>query len=263
MKIDYMSIIGITVGLGVVIFVVWLGELAEFLLNVEAIVLIFGGTLGSVLISYPWSVLKHVPHAVNMMIVPPQRPQPLLLIQSYVSLAEKARREGVDSLSADMPSLPHPFMGDCLQMLIDGLDRETIEERTERDILTTRQRHQQITGVFKAAGTYAPIFGLLGTLLGVVQVLRNITNPSALGASMAVAMTASFYGIFSANFMFLPIANKLTFYSEEEVMNRELIARGTLSIQDGEAPWLIAKKLEAFLSFHLRQGGAKQYKAPV
>ncbi|MEK7743222.1 MAG: MotA/TolQ/ExbB proton channel family protein, partial [Elusimicrobiota bacterium] len=84
--------------------------------------------------------------------------------------------------------------------------------------------------------------------------------PTAMGASMAVAMTASFYGIFSANFLFLPISNKLTFYSEEEMISRELIAKGLHCLQQGEAPWLMAKKLEAYLSFHLRRGGAKKYR---
>lgn len=260
---DLMTIFGTLCGLGVVLFILIVGEMTKFLLNLEAIVLIFGGTLGSVMISYPWSALRHVPRALWMMIIPPKRPPPSRLISAFVALAEKIRRRGPDSISEDLPSLPHPFMGDCLQMLIDGLDRDAIEDRCQRDILATRHRHQQISGVFRAAGTYAPIFGLLGTLIGVVQVLRNITNPSMMGSSMAVAMTASFYGIFAANFFFLPIASKLTFYSDEEVLSRELIAKGTLCLHQGEAPWLIAKRLEAYLSFQLRQGGAKPYNTAV
>lgn len=259
---DMMTILGTIVGLGVVLFILIAGEMTKFLLNVEALVLIFGGTLGAVMISYPWSALQHVPGALKMMIFPPKRAKTTTLVQVFVHLAEKARRQGMDSLGGDIGHMPHPFMADGLQMLIDGLTREVIEDRCERDILATRHRHQQVSGIFKSAGVYSPIFGLLGTLIGVVQVLRNITNPSLMGSSMAVAMTASFYGIFAANFAFLPIANKLTFYSDEEVLSRELIAKGILSLHDGEAPWLIAKKLEAYLSFHLRQGGAKPHTPP-
>ncbi len=258
---DLMTIIGTIVGLGVVIFILVVGEMTKFLLNGEAIILIFGGTLGSVMISFPWSVIRQVPNALKMMIIPPKRPQSIFLIQTFVHLAEKARRHGIESLSADLQGMPHPFMADCLQMVLDGLDKETIEDRCLRDILATRHRHSQIVGIFKSAGVYAPIFGLLGTLIGVVKVLRNITNPSLMGSSMAVAMTASFYGIFAANFFFLPIANKLTFYSEEEVIARELISKGIICLHQGEAPWLISKKLEAYLSFNVRQGGAKEYKA--
>ncbi len=257
---DFMTILGVVVGSGVVLFILHTGQMTHFLLNPEAIILIFGGTLGSVLISFPASVLRHVPGAVKMMLVPPRRPTPNQLIDSFVGLSERARKEGLGVLADDLAHLPHPFMSDGVQMLLDGLETEVMRDRFERDILATRQRHMQICAIFRSAGTYAPIFGLLGTLIGVVQVLRNITNPSAMGASMAVAMTASFYGIFSANFMFLPIAAKLNFYSEEEMLNRELIAKGILCMASGEAPWLIARKLEGYMSYYLRRGGAKNYR---
>lgn len=257
---DLMTIIGVLVGSAVVLFILHTGQMIHFLLNPEAIILIFGGTLGSVLISFPYSVLRHVPNAVKMMLIPPKRPTPGQLIDAFIGLSDKTRKEGTASLVNVLPSLPHPFMSDGVQMLLDGLDVEIMRDRFERDILATRQRHTQICAIFRAAGTYAPIFGLLGTLIGVVQVLRNITNPTAMGASMAVAMTASFYGIFSANFLFLPIAAKLNFYSEEEMLNRELIAKGVLCLAHGEAPWLIARKLEGYMSFYLRRGGAKNYR---
>jgi chemotaxis protein MotA len=258
---DFMTIGGILCGGGVIFYVLASGHMMQFLLNVDAIVLIFGGTLGSIMISYPWSVLSKIPMALGIMFVPPKRPSAQTLIEGIVKLAEKARRDGIDSLAEDMPYVSHPYLGDCIQMLVDGLEHDMIKERCERDILATQQRHDQISGIFRSAGTFAPIFGLLGTLIGVVQVLRNITDPKAMGSSMAVAMTASFYGIFSANFIFLPISNKLNHYSEEEVLARELITKGVLALQQDEAPWLIAKRLEAYLSFHLRARGERPYKA--
>lgn len=259
---DLMTLLGATTGLGVIVYVLAGAGMMDYLFKMEAFILIFGGTLGSVLISYPWSVLRFVPGAFKMMLIPPKRPPPMLLIRTFVHLAEKARKEGLDSLAVDVQNAPHPFLADGLQMIIDGLDADTIRERFERDILVTRHRHGQTTSIFKSAGTFAPIFGLLGTLVGVVQVLEKMkTDPGGMGGAMAVAMTASFYGIFSANFLFLPIANKLTFYSEEEMLSRELIAKGLLALQAGEAPWLIAKRLEAYLSFHMRRGGVRHYKA--
>jgi chemotaxis protein MotA len=257
---DLMTILGLALGLGVVYFILATGHMLQFLLNVEAIVLIFGGTLGSIMISYPWSALSKVPFALRLIFLPPRRPAALTLIQDLVKLAEKARREGVDSLAEATPYVSHPYIGDCIQMLVDGLEHDVVRERCERDVLATQQRHDQMAGIFRSAGTFAPIFGLLGTLIGVVQVLRNITDPSAMGASMAVAMTASFYGIFSANFLFLPIANKLTHYSEEEILAREIITKGVLALQQGEAPWLISRRLEGYLSFQLRARGERPYK---
>jgi chemotaxis protein MotA len=255
---DFMTVLGTGTGIGVVLYILHKGEMVHFLLNTEAIILIFGGTLGSVLISYPWSVLRQLPSAVYLMLIPPKRPDALALIEAFMRLGEKARRQGVESLASEIASAPHPFLADCLQALIDGLDEHVLEDRFQRDILATRQRHQQVSSVFRAAGTFSPIFGLLGTLIGVVQVLRNITNPTAMGASMAVAMTASFYGIFAANFLFLPISNKLNFYTDEEMLNRELIAKGVLALHQGEAPWLITRKLEAYLSYQLRHKGPRR-----
>ncbi len=248
-----MTVLGLLCGIGVVVFVLSAGGMLKFLLNWEAIILIFGGTAGSVMISYPWTALRWVGSGLLKVIFPPKRPSPVILIEKILQLAEKASRNGVEVLSTETHNLPHPFLGDGIQMLMDGLDSEIIKDRLERDIFTTRSRHQQLVGIFHSAGTFAPIFGLLGTLIGVVQVLRNIQNPQMMGSSMAIAMTASFYGIFSANFLFLPIAGKLNYYSEEEMLSREIIAKGIISIHAGDVPWLVSRKLEAYMSTHLRR----------
>ncbi|MBI4386351.1 MAG: MotA/TolQ/ExbB proton channel family protein [Elusimicrobia bacterium] len=258
---DLMTIFGATFGVGAVYYVLAHGGMLKMILNLEAIILIFGGTLGSVMISYPWSALKWIPSALRMILIPPKRADYLLLIRTLAQLAEKAKRAGIESLQSELPRLPHPFLADGVQMLLDSLEAEVIRERCERDILVTRHRHLQLSGIFRSAGTFSPIFGLLGTLVGVVQVLKNITNPQTMGASMAIAMTASFYGIFAANFLFLPIAGKLDFYSEEEIVARELIAKGVLAIQQGEVPWMIYRRLEAYLAYNLRRRAREPVKS--
>lgn len=258
---DFMTLLGSCFGIGAVTYVLAHGGMLRLILNPEAIILIFGGTVGSVMISYPWSALKWVPVATLKIIIPPKRADYIQLIRILAQLAEKAKRSGLESLQPEIPRLPHPFLADGVQMLLDGLEPEVIGEKCERDILVTRHRHQQVSGIFRSAGTFSPIFGLLGTLVGVVQVLKNITNPQTMGASMAIAMTASFYGIFAANFLFLPIAGKLDFYSEEEILARELIAKGILSIHHGDVPWLIYRRLEAYLAYNLRRRARETTKA--
>lgn len=250
---DLMTLFGVVLGVGVIVFVLSAGGMLKFLLNWEAIVLIFGGTLGSVMISYPWAALKWCSTSIRIVFFPPKRPPITELIRALVGLAEIARKNGIESISAGISVLPHPFMADACQMIVDGVDLHILTERMEHDINTTRLRHQQQTNIFTSAGTFAPIFGLLGTLIGVVQVLRNIQNPQMMGSSMAIAMTASFYGIFSANFIFLPIASKLGYYSEEDILSREIIARGIISVYEGDVPWLVSKKLEGYLSLALRR----------
>ena len=250
---DLMTLFGGIIGMGVIVFVLSAGGMLKFLLNWEAIVLIFGGTLGSVMIAYPWEALKWTRSSFKLVLFPPKRPPISELIKALVSLSEISKKNGIESISAELRRLPHPFMADACQMMLDGVDIHILRERMENDINTTRLRHQQQTNVFNSAGTFAPIFGLLGTLIGVVQVLRNIQNPQMMGSSMAIAMTASFYGIFSANFLFLPIASKLGFYSDEDILSREIIAKGVLSVYEGDVPWLVAKKLEGYLSLALRR----------
>ena len=250
---DVMTLLGATIGMGVIFFVLSSGGMLKFLLNWQAVVLIFGGTLGSVMISYPWAALRWVTGSVKMVLFPPKRPPIYDLIRSIVYFAEVSKKNGLESLAAELPRSPHAFLTDAVQMMLDGVDLNILRERMEHDINTTRLRHQQQTNIFTSAGTFAPIFGLLGTLIGVVQVLRNIQNPQMMGSSMAIAMTASFYGIFSANFIFLPIASKLGYYSDEDILSREVIARGVIAIYEGDVPWLVSKKLEGFLSLALRR----------
>jgi chemotaxis protein MotA len=250
---DLMTFLGAATGLGVIFFVLSAGGMLRFLLNWEAIILIFGGTAGSIMIAYPWASLQWLKSSVKMVMFPPKRPPINDLVRALVSLADIGKRNGLDAIAAEIPRLPHPFMADACQMMVDGVDIHILRERMENDINTTRLRHQQQANIFNSAGTFAPIFGLLGTLIGVVQVLRNISDPSKMGSSMAIAMTASFYGIFSANFLFLPIASKLGYYSDEDILSREIIAKGVLSVYEGDVPWLVSKKLEGYLSLALRR----------
>ncbi|HOW28476.1 MAG TPA: MotA/TolQ/ExbB proton channel family protein [Elusimicrobiota bacterium] len=249
---DIMTVLGLLCGGGAIYYVLHHGGMLHLIVNMEAFILIFGGTAGSVFISYPWKILKTIPRALIMVLIPPRKTTFSDLISTFVLLSEKARKDGLDSLQAELSGIKHFFLKDGLQMILDGLDADIVRDRLERDILLTRQRHMQITAIFRSAGTFAPIFGLLGTLIGVVQVLRNLTDPQSMGASMAIAMTASFYGIFSANFLFLPIASKLNYHSEDELLVKELIAKGITALQQGDSPILMAKKLEAYLSYRLR-----------
>lgn len=250
---DIMTLLGAIIGMGVIFFVLSTGGMLKFLLNWEAIILIFGGTLGSIMISYPWASLKWASSSFKLVLFPPKRPPIADLIHTIVYFAEASKKNGIESLASELPKSPHPFLTDAIQMMLDGVDLHILRERMEHDINTTRLRHQQQTNIFTSAGTFAPIFGLLGTLIGVVQVLRNIQNPQMMGSSMAIAMTASFYGIFSANFVFLPIASKINYHSDEDILSREVIAKGVMAIYEGDVPWLVSKKLEGFLSLALRR----------
>ncbi len=248
-----MTIIGLILGGAAVYYVMLHGGIVHLLFNVDAFILVFGGTIACTLVSYPWSILKQAPNALRLIFFPPAYTNPTKVIEILVGLAEKAKRNGIESLQNEINNLEEEFITNSLQMFIDGVEPEIVRDNLEKEIFFTRQRHQKVGSIFRTMGTFAPIFGLLGTLIGVVQVLRNLTDPKSMGASMAIAVTTTFYGIFGANFLFLPTAIKLNEYSEEEILNKELIIEGVISIQQGDLPLIVSKKLESFLSAHLRE----------
>jgi chemotaxis protein MotA len=143
-----------------------------------------------------------------------------------------------------------------MQLVVDGVEPEVVKDNLYKEILYARQQNQKISGVFRTMATLAPIFGLLGTLIGVVQILRNLSDPTNMGAAMAVAVTATFYGIFAANFIFLPISVKLNEHGENDIMSSELVAEGVITVQQGDLPTIVRKKLDAFLLTRMKEAGA-------
>lgn len=251
---DILTILGLLLGFGAVYTVMYLGGILHLLYNPVAALLVFGGTFASTLISVPWSQLKQALKASTFILFPRRyRQQPEVIINTLLQLCEKAKRNGIDSLQEDIPKMNDRFLSDGIQMLIDGLPADLIRDNLETEIVFIRRRHNANSAVFRTMGTFAPIFGLLGTLIGVVQVLKNLADPKTMGASMAIAVTTTFYGIFSTNFIFLPIASKLNALSEMEILSKEVMIEGILAIQSGDIPLILRRKLESYLAHRARK----------
>lgn len=249
---DWMTPLGYIIGFVTVGYTLVAGNSVGLIFNAHALILVYGGTLAATLLTYPQNVIIQAIRAVKVFLLPGARPSSGEVVTIIVRLAEKVRRQGIDSLQGDLTQLRLPFLVSGLRMVMDGLPLDIIKNNLIKEIRFSRDRHAQVANVFRSAAAYAPIFGLLGTLVGVVQVLTTLTDPKTIGSSMAVAMTATFYGIFGANFLFLPIAGKLNVYAQEEVFLKELMIEGILSIQQNEVPALVLKKLETFAEAHTR-----------
>lgn len=245
---DLMTVLGWLVGLGAIGWALGGGQTAQFFLNPRAIILVFGGTIGATLITYPWSILKRVPVSLIMFIFPGRRQSPDRVMSLLLNLSARARRTSMQSLEVDLRKTHDQFLANGLKMIADGLPANLIRANLEKEIHFIRLRHSEICNLFRNMATYAPIFGLLGTLVGVVEVLLNLTDPRTMGTHMAVAMTATFYGIFGANFLFLPIAGKLQAYSEQELFLKEVMIEGILSMQRHEVPAILSRRLQAYLN---------------
>jgi chemotaxis protein MotA len=173
----------------------------------------------------------------------PINPRDLIFL--IVQLSEKARKESI--LALEKIQLPYPFMNRGIQLIADGTEQVLLRNILDIDMSLMQQRHWRGQDIFKSLGAYAPAFGMIGTLIGLVQMLRQMDDPTTIGPAMAVALLTTLYGSLLANIVFLPLAKKLEERSKEEYQNMELMREGMLAIQKGEHPAIIKEKLRSFL----------------
>lgn len=216
------------------------------LLKPTAAMIVFGGTIGATMVSFTASELKTIPKLVTIIMFQ-KLPDELLLIDQIVGLADKVRREGLLYLENQLPQIEDGFMRKGIQLVVDGTDPELVRQILETEIYSIQERHHIGASIFETAGGYGPTMGIIGTVMGLVHVLGNLEKPETLGPSIALAFIATLYGVGSANILWLPIAGKLVNMSKKEIMLRELMLEGIISIQAGYNPLLIRERLSAFL----------------
>jgi len=245
---DLMSFLGLIIGVGAVWFVLSSGGILHLLFNLNAAILVFGGVFGAILITYPWNYIKKIPKAIFLIFFPKRLSSTVSIVSAFENLSKRLRREGISNALLEGVPAADKFFRKAVQLLIDGFDKNFIEKTLRNEIKYFKERHNATCDMFKTMGAYAPIFGLLGTLIGVVQVLQNLTDPQSMGASMAIAITTTFYGIFSTNFLFLPIAGKLAAQTQQEVLLKEIVLEGALGLKDGDVPQVLREKLNSFVA---------------
>ena len=226
------------------------GEPMAFV-DFPSILIVGGGTIGALIVSYPFDRMKGLPKVLKMAFVG-NPPDTVALVQTIVSFAEKARREGLLALEADAADLDNEFLKKSIQLVVDGTDPELVKGILDTEIGILESRHSDNKVLLDSMAELAPAFGMLGTLIGLIQMLGNLTDPNALGPGMAVALVTTFYGSFIANAFAIPLAKKLSTRSAQEVLSMELMVEGVLSIQAGENPRIVEEKLKVFLSPALR-----------
>lgn len=248
---DIGTLIGILVGVFLVVGSIVMGGGAGFF-NPAAIMITIGGSFAAVLIAYPLPKVLGVLGVVRKAFTTREH-DVLPLYQQISDFASRARRDGILALEDDIENIQDEFMRKGFQMAVDGNEATVIRHVLERDIETLSERHGIGHGIFKALGNYAPAFGMIGTLIGLVQMLRQLEDPSTIGAGMAVALLTTLYGALVANLIALPIAGKLEQRTEEEVATRHMVMEGVLAIQEGNSPRVVQEKLKSFMPPKLRE----------
>lgn len=222
------------------------GNLGAFF-DVGSILIVLGGGIASAFVSFRIpEIVKIIKVTVKVFLS--KRESPIENLHKIISLAQKARREGLLSLEDDQENISDPFLKKALEYVIDGYDPELTKGIMELDIDNMMERHETGIGLYKFLAASFPSWGMIGTLVGLVLLLGQLDDPSKIGPAMAVALITTFYGSVLANFICTPIANKLQKQSEEEANIKRMILEGILSIQSGEQPAVIENKLKTFLS---------------
>lgn len=244
---DLATIIGIISGIAIFIWAISMGGSLSAFINIPSALIVFGGVLAATLVNYPIAKLIDVLKILKIVFTE-KRIDAGDIIKNIVSLAETARREGLLALEDAAYQLKDEFLQKGILLIVDGTDPELVRNILETELAFLEERHKEGQSIFETMGALSPAFGLIGTIIGLINMLKHLDNPSAVGPGMAVALITTFYGATFANLLFIPVAGKLKVRSREEILMKEVMIEGMLSIQAGENPRIIEEKLNAFLS---------------
>ncbi len=222
------------------------GKLMTFV-DGPSIMITVGGTVASCFIGYPLSKVIAAFKAFGLVFKPPMT-DAANAIDSIIKLANLARREGILALEESASNMEDAFMKKGVMLIVDGTDPELVRSILETELAYIDGRHGEIRGFWEFMGSLGPAWGMIGTLIGLILMLKNMNDPTTIGGNMGVALITTFYGSLIANFVANPVANKMKIYSGDEMLVKEVMIEGMLSIQAGENPRIIEEKLKAFLS---------------
>jgi len=243
---DVATLAGLLVGIGGILCGLILdGGAIRDVIQTNAALIVFGGTIGAVMITTPLPVLSRSARRIASIFFSRVH-SPAAVIDEIIGYAVQARKQGIVSLESQAASAPDPFLRKALNLAVDGIDLSQIRNIMELEMDLLEQDQEAEAKVFEAAGGYAPTIGIIGAVLGLIQVMKDLANIDAVGRGIASAFVATVYGVGSANLFFLPAANKLRAQMREMARSQEVMLEGVLCIVEGLNPKLIRTKLEAF-----------------
>ncbi|CDQ39290.1 MULTISPECIES: flagellar motor protein MotP [Virgibacillus] len=259
-KRDILTPIGITLGfIMIMLAIISKGDTSSAwrFLDVSSIFIVIGGLSASMLINFKLEQIKLTKSVISESFHKNDQ-QLTELIWLFVQLSNRARREGLLALENELEEIKDPYIKKGILLTVDGIDPEIIRDIMEAEITALEDRHYKGRSLIEKAGEYAPAWGMIGTLVGLVLMLNNLQDPSTLGPSMAVALLTTLYGTVLSNLVFIPMANKLESKTEEEVFMKEIIIEGVIGVQSGQNPRILEEKLRAFLSDDVKRKQTEQ-----
>ena len=257
---DISSIFGIVFGIGMILCGMMLeGGTISDVTQLTAAFIVYGGTIGAVIVSFPVPDLIGALKALSI-VFGPDKNDSKAVIQEIIGFATKARKEGVITLEKEAKNTNDPLMKMGLEAVSDGADPHLVRDLLETKLAQMEEQRTRVSKVWESAGAISPTIGIIGAVMGLIQVMKNLSDPSALGAGIAVAFVATVYGLIFANIFCIPFSTKIKFKTKAEFLAKEMIIEGILAIQAGESPALIERKLQAFLLENEEKSAAGEVK---
>lgn len=258
-----LLIIGMSLGSGegAVLGLFKFGQLANFA-DAASVFIVLGGTLATIIAGHPGKMLAKFPKHLGI-IFNQKKFNPTAVIDEVVEFAQIARKNGLLALEERANQLEDPFFQKSIMLIVDGNDSDKVRDMLTSDIEQLSTRHDDVASMYEKASAAAPAFGMVGTLIGLINMLVNMdpeSGSSSIGKDMGTALITTFYGVILANLIFNPIANNLRTRDEEECLCRQLIVEGVMAIQSGENPKFIREKLEGYLEQNATGGGSEKKK---
>lgn len=245
-KSDILTSVGLVLGIVLMLYGMLLGSSLKIFWDFSSVLITVGGSVSALLITYTLSEVKNM-GKLFLQAFKEKNSSGKDIIEKFSVLSKKARREGLLSLEDEIADMDEPFLKKGLQMVVDGIEPEMIREILELEIGEMEGRHEKGAGIFLSWGAYAPAFGMLGTLIGLIQMLANLSDVANIASGMGKALITTFYGSILANILCNPIATNLKQKSIKEVAEREMMLEGILAIQSGVNPRIVEEKLITYL----------------
>lgn len=270
-QFDVMSLVGLLLAIALMLMGIVMGkdpETQAVQLNFEAlgnfwdfnsVLIVVFGTFAGLMIAYPGQQFSKMPKHMGILFSPPKY-SPEVYIEQIVSCAKKARVNGLLALEEDVNQMTNPFLKSSLMMVVDSVDPDKLSEQLEGSLENLEERHEQDCAFYDKGAGLAPAFGMIGTLIGLINMLKDLSDISSVGPNMSVALITTLYGSMLANIFFVPVANKLRARHEEEYLCMKIVSEGVKGIQAGENPTFIEERLWKILPEYYKAKIAKKGK---
>jgi chemotaxis protein MotA len=250
-EIDSATLWGIVCAFGLVLFAIALGGGFFTFFDLQSALIVIGGTVGATLVHYPLPDLARALGSLSTAFYP-DRHSATHRLHRIIELANRYRSLGALSLQDEAFREHDPFLKKCIELIVDGMPVNDAREMMETELTFISDRHRRAAQIFQSMGSIAPAMGLIGTLIGLVQMLQRLEDPKSIGPAMAVALLTTFYGALLAYLVFIPVSGKLRARSEEEALVKEMAIAGMVAMMKGQNPRLIEQHLHCFLPPELR-----------